>query len=58
METIATIYNKLYICLKLSNIVIDITLFNFAGSELSRQLDHWLDEAELLHGPARAIIAP
>lgn len=26
--------------------------------ELNKQLDNWLSRAELLHGPARAIIAP
>lgn len=30
----------------------------FLGRELNRQLDNWLSAAELLHGPARAIIAP
>lgn len=29
-----------------------------SGSELSRQLEFWLNQAELSHGPARAIIAP
>ncbi|ENN81117.1 hypothetical protein YQE_02485, partial [Dendroctonus ponderosae] len=29
-----------------------------SGAELSRQLDHWLNQADLSHGPARAIIAP
>lgn len=28
------------------------------GTELSGQLDHWLNQAELTYGPARAIIAP
>ncbi|XP_022914947.1 protein MEMO1 [Onthophagus taurus] len=29
-----------------------------SGSELSNQLDYWLNQADLTHGPARAIIAP
>ncbi|XP_072401888.1 protein MEMO1 [Diabrotica undecimpunctata] len=29
-----------------------------SGAELSRQLDYWLNQADLSHGPARAIIAP
>lgn len=29
-----------------------------ADKELSRQLDNWLNLADLTHGPARAIIAP
>jgi len=29
-----------------------------SASELSRQLDGWLNQADLNHGPARAIIAP
>jgi hypothetical protein len=34
-------------------------LFNFSlAKELGRQLDGWLDAANLSHGPARAIIAP
>lgn len=28
------------------------------GPELSRQLEYWLHQADLIHGPARAIIAP
>lgn len=28
------------------------------GPELSRQLEYWLNQADLSHGPARAIIAP
>lgn len=32
--------------------------YSDSGSELSRQLDHWLNEADLIHGPARAVIAP
>ncbi|KAJ8947094.1 hypothetical protein NQ318_002452 [Aromia moschata] len=28
-----------------------------SGSELSKQLENWLNQAELSHGPARAIIA-
>lgn len=35
-----------------------IGFFFIAGKELSRQLDNWLSKAELVHGPARAIIAP
>ena len=31
---------------------------NSAAQELERQLDRWLSQAELLHGPARAVIAP
>lgn len=30
----------------------------FSGSELNRQLEGWLNAADLTHGPARAIIAP
>ncbi|KAF5285718.1 hypothetical protein FQA39_LY16524 [Lamprigera yunnana] len=30
----------------------------FLGPELSRQLEYWLRQADLRHGPARAIIAP
>lgn len=29
-----------------------------SGPELSRQLEYWLHQADLRHGPARAIIAP
>ncbi|KAK9874389.1 hypothetical protein WA026_002736 [Henosepilachna vigintioctopunctata] len=29
-----------------------------SGPNLSRQLDFWLNQADLIHGPARAIIAP
>ncbi|KAB0794446.1 hypothetical protein PPYR_11358 [Photinus pyralis] len=29
-----------------------------SGPELSRQLEHWLHQADFRHGPARAIIAP
>ncbi|KAL1492317.1 hypothetical protein ABEB36_010578 [Hypothenemus hampei] len=29
-----------------------------SGVELQRQLDYWLNQADLSHGPARAIIAP
>ncbi|XP_015598766.1 protein MEMO1 [Cephus cinctus] len=29
-----------------------------SGSELNKQLEDWLEEAELSHGPARAIISP
>ena len=29
-----------------------------AGSELNKQLEGWLNAAELTYGPARAIIAP
>ncbi|XP_060515748.1 protein MEMO1 isoform X2 [Cylas formicarius] len=29
-----------------------------SGGELSRQLEYWLNQADLTHGPARAIIAP
>ncbi|XP_037930015.1 protein MEMO1-like isoform X2 [Teleopsis dalmanni] len=32
--------------------------YSSSGAELSQQLDVWLNTAELLHGPARAIIAP
>lgn len=32
--------------------------FFVSGSELNRQLDKWLNDAELSFGPARAIIAP
>lgn len=32
--------------------------WNIPGTELSGQLDHWLNQAELTYGPARAIIAP
>ncbi|XP_026465683.1 protein MEMO1-like [Ctenocephalides felis] len=32
--------------------------YSSSGPELSRQLDNWLGQAELSHGPARAIIAP
>lgn len=36
-----------------------IALTNFLlGAELSRQLESWLHQADLSHGPARAIIAP
>ena len=28
------------------------------AKELNRQLDGWLDSANSVHGPARAIIAP
>ena len=30
----------------------------FLATELSRQLEGWLSQADLSHGPARAIIAP
>ncbi|XP_014251209.1 protein MEMO1 [Cimex lectularius] len=32
--------------------------YSDSGKELNKQLDNWLNNAELLHGPARAIIAP
>ncbi|CAH1955702.1 unnamed protein product [Acanthoscelides obtectus] len=32
--------------------------YSDSGSDLSRQLDNWLNQADLTHGPARAIIAP
>lgn len=48
----------------LSGTGIDLThislnkIHKFTGAELSRQLDHWLNQADVSHGPARAIIAP
>ncbi|XP_060515747.1 protein MEMO1 isoform X1 [Cylas formicarius] len=36
----------------------DSGFHNFLGGELSRQLEYWLNQADLTHGPARAIIAP
>lgn len=44
------------LCLNLSNCVIGGVVL--VASELSRQLDYWLNQADLSHGPARAIIAP
>ncbi|GLV45026.1 uncharacterized protein CBL_14401 [Carabus blaptoides fortunei] len=32
--------------------------YSDSGPELTRQLDYWLGQADLSHGPARAIIAP
>lgn len=32
--------------------------YSDSGAELSRQLESWLHQADLSHGPARAIIAP
>ncbi|KAJ8925382.1 hypothetical protein NQ315_009213 [Exocentrus adspersus] len=32
--------------------------YSDSGAELTRQLDYWLNQADLTHGPARAIIAP
>ncbi|XP_019865274.1 protein MEMO1 [Aethina tumida] len=32
--------------------------YSDSGPELSRQLEYWLSQADLTHGPARAIIAP
>lgn len=32
--------------------------YSDSGAELTRQLDQWLGQADLTHGPARAIIAP
>ena len=35
-----------------------IHFFSLLGSELNKQLEGWLNAADLSHGPARAIIAP
>ena len=32
--------------------------FLFSAPDLERQLEGWLGQADLSHGPARAIIAP
>lgn len=32
--------------------------YSDSSTELNRQLDNWLNAADLIHGPARAIIAP
>jgi hypothetical protein len=34
------------------------TFMSVEGKELNKQLDNWLNAADLIHGPARAIIAP
>lgn len=34
------------------------TQVSFAGIELSNQLESWLQKANYVHGPARALIAP
>lgn len=37
---------------------VKIILLLTIGSELRKQLEDWLNAADLSHGPARAIIAP